>query len=61
MNSDREDELLCTPPEIRQVANLTIQNLFPEKSKNKYKGVYKKFQDWCSSKNIKLSFTENIL
>lgn len=61
MNSDSEDELLCTPPEIRQVANVTIQNLLPEKSKNKYNVVYKNFQDWCSSKNIKSSFTENVL
>ena len=61
MNLDSEDELLCTPPGIRQVANVTIQNLLPEKSKNKYNVVYKNFQDWCSSKNIKSSFTENVL
>ncbi|XP_045472763.1 uncharacterized protein LOC123679295 [Harmonia axyridis] len=60
MNSDSEVELLCTPPEIRQAANDTIQNLLPEKSQNKYKTVYKNFQDWCSNKNIK-SFTENVL
>lgn len=60
MNLDSEDELLCTPPEIREVANNAIQNLLPEKSKNKYKGVYKNFQDWCSNKNVN-SFTENVL
>lgn len=60
MNSDSEVELLCTSPEIRQAANDTIQNLLPEKSQNKYKTVYKNFQDWCSNKNIK-SFTENVL
>lgn len=60
MNSNSEDELLCTPPELREAANATLQNLLPEKSQNKYKGVYKNFQDWCSSKNVN-SFTENVL
>lgn len=60
MNSVNEDELLCTPPELRQVANDTIHNLLPEKSQNKYKSVYKNFMDWCSGKNVK-SFTENVL
>jgi hypothetical protein len=60
MNSDSEDELVCTPPELREVANATVKNLLPEKSQNKYKVVYKNFQDWCSSKNV-ISFTENVL
>lgn len=62
MNSEYSDsEIICTPPEIRQAANVTIQNLLPEKSQKKYQDVYNNFQDWCSSKKIRSSFTENVL
>lgn len=61
MRSDSDDdEMLCTPPELRQIASNTVQNLLPEKSQDKYKSVYKNFLDWCSGKNAN-SFTENVL
>lgn len=60
MNSDNENELLCTPPELKQIADTTIQNLLPEKSQEKYKTVYKDFIDWCDNKKVKC-FTENVL
>lgn len=44
INSDSEDELLYTHSKLTQVANVSIQNLLPEKSQNRYAGVYKNVQ-----------------
>jgi hypothetical protein len=45
-------DISCTPPEIREAANVAIQNLLPTKSR-KHKVVYEKFVQWCKDKNIK--------
>lgn len=63
MNSEEEIEIencLCTPPEVRDVAEATTQNLLPDKSRKKYKAVYKAFMDWQSLKKMN-SFSENVL
>lgn len=49
-----------TPPEIAQIAKNTIQNLLPQKSKEKYTAAYKNCIDWTVTKNIK-SFSENTM
>src|SRR5436190_10752416 len=49
-----------TPPEIAQIANDTIQNLLPQKSKALYTTAYNSFIDWTKIKNIK-SFSENTM
>jgi hypothetical protein len=36
-------DISCTPPEIREAANVAIQNLLPTKSRKRYEVVYEKF------------------
>lgn len=50
----------CTPPEIRQIAEKTINNLLPEKSYTMYQKRYKNFEKWCKEKEI-LHISENVL
>jgi hypothetical protein len=40
-NSDSENEIRCTPPEIREAAKLASLELLPEKSRKNYTIVYK--------------------
>lgn len=58
MHSD--EEIQCTPPEIREAANIAMGDLLPIKSKDKYKTAYGKFVTWARSKNIK-NYSENCL
>lgn len=54
------DEINCTPPELREVAEHTISELLPEKSKAAYDKEYQKFKCWCiENKASKIS--ENVL
>jgi hypothetical protein len=52
-------DISCTLPEIRETANVAIQNLLPTKSRKRYE-VMLKFVLWCKDKNIK-NYTENYL
>ncbi|KAJ8915694.1 hypothetical protein NQ315_000628, partial [Exocentrus adspersus] len=54
------EEIQCTPTEIREVANNTIGQLLPSKSKNFYEACYKQFMDWRQKNNVN-SFSENVL
>ncbi|KAL1514369.1 hypothetical protein ABEB36_003637 [Hypothenemus hampei] len=58
-NSD-EIEMLCTPPELREIAKTAVTKLLPSKSKSKYEKEYDKFSTWCESKNV-TRITENIV
>jgi hypothetical protein len=53
-------DISCTPPEIREAANVAIQNIMPTKSRKRYEVVFEKFLQWCKDKNIK-NYTENCL
>jgi integrase len=53
-------DISCTPPEIREAANVAIQNLLPRKSRKRYEVVYEKFVHWCKDKKIK-NYSENCL
>lgn len=55
--SDSTEEIVGTPPEIRQLAEHTTADLLPEKSKARYQVVYGKFMDW-RLKNSVQSFSE---
>lgn len=47
-NSDDigNDSILCTPPELRLLAQQTINNLLPDKSADRYLKDYDKFNSW---------------
>jgi hypothetical protein len=36
-------DISCTLPEIREAANVAIQNLLPRKTRKRYEVVYEKF------------------
>jgi hypothetical protein len=36
-------DISCTPPEIKEAANVAIQNLLSTKSRKRYEVVYEKF------------------
>lgn len=57
-SSDSED--LKTPAELKETAQTVIENLLPEKSRNKYNKTYEEFLHWKSEKNTP-SFSENVL
>lgn len=54
------EEMDCTPPELREIAKNMDDNLLPEKSKNLYMNAYKTFQTWCVGKKVKKT-SENVL
>ena len=43
MSNSNSQEILCTPPELRVLAENVAQDLLPSKSKKYYKAVYEKF------------------
>jgi hypothetical protein len=45
-------DISCTPPEIREAADVAIQNLLPTKSRKRNEVVYEKFN------NNKIWFTK---
>ena len=45
-DSESDEMLQGTPPEVGELARSVTQNLLPEKSREQYKLVYKKFKDW---------------
>ncbi|RZC41182.1 hypothetical protein BDFB_014614 [Asbolus verrucosus] len=58
MSSD--SEIHCTPSEITVKVKSASANLLPEKSRERYEVIYRKFMDW-RLKNKVQSFSENIL
>jgi Glu-tRNA(Gln) amidotransferase subunit E-like FAD-binding protein len=47
--------------DIEESAALALNSLLPEKSKEKYKKAYKKFENWCSEKRVKHGNEEVLL
>lgn len=56
--SDNESELL-TPEFIKNEASTVVDNLLPQKSRNKYLQAYDNFIKWRASKRVK-SFSESV-
>ncbi|KAB0795169.1 hypothetical protein PPYR_12008 [Photinus pyralis] len=54
------EEIQCTPPELRQIANNATDKLIPEKSKNQYEKSYNIFVNWTMEHQV-TSITENVL
>lgn len=61
-NSDNnsDNELMCTPPEVRAAAEANTLHLLPSKSKSRYEQSYNKFMNWRKANKVR-SFSENIL
>ena len=58
--SDFESEL-CTPPEIRESANIARGAVVPKKSKDRYVQAYNAFVEWQVANNVKNLFSESVL
>lgn len=59
-SSSSDNEIMCTPPDIRDKAKIATHNLLPTKSRERYEHVYRKFMDWKLEHHIK-SFSENVM
>ncbi|KAB0802145.1 hypothetical protein PPYR_04331 [Photinus pyralis] len=57
---EQHEIITCTPPELREIANSTVGNLLPQKSKLKYEKEYLKFDQWCKE-NKAQHISENVL
>lgn len=55
-----EENIICTPPEIRANAMGAINKLLPTKSKPLYEKEYNVFNSWCQQHCIQ-AVTENVL
>lgn len=55
-----EEFLQCTPPEIRALAENTMNNLLPAKSREIYEKNYAQFENWRKENKI-TTLSENIL
>lgn len=60
MDMDSENEMSCTPPDIREASKCISLNLLPEKSKKLYISAYDAFIQWRLSKKTEC-FSESIL
>jgi hypothetical protein len=49
-----------TPPQIKEIAKKTLENLLPDKSKSQYEKEFQKFEEWRRQNNIE-GISENIL
>lgn len=55
-----EDELPCTPPEMREIAVDAVNKLVPVKSQKLYERAYKIFLNWKLEHNV-TGITENVM
>ena len=60
MNTDDENEISLTPPNIKEAAEIASLNLLPEKSRKLYVTAYESFLDW-RKENKTNSFSEAVL
>ncbi|KAK5643350.1 hypothetical protein RI129_001143 [Pyrocoelia pectoralis] len=61
------ENISCTPPEVKELANKALNNLMPTKSTPKYEKEYENFVTWCDqrsvntiSENVVLAYFENM-
>jgi len=53
-------QIMCTPPDLQNIAENIKENLLPSKSKHRYEHVYENFIKWKNLNNV-LKISENIL
>jgi hypothetical protein len=55
-----ENDQNCTPPELREVAEGTLSNLLPTKSREVYEKEFANFEAWCRENKVQ-NISENVL
>ena len=55
-----DEDIKCTPPEVREAADKASYGLVPEKSKNRYLKAFMAYKGWCKSKAVKNLCSENV-
>jgi site-specific recombinase XerD len=55
-----ENDQNCTPPELREVAERTLSNLLPTKSREVYEKEFANFETWCRENKVQ-GISENVL
>lgn len=55
-----DEQINCTPPELRQIAEDNLKNLLPTKSQHIYEKEYGYFLNWCNKNNV-VNITENVM
>jgi hypothetical protein len=48
------------PPEVFEAARKATLNLLPQKSRQQYELVFKKFNEWCIRNKVEMNVTENV-
>lgn len=61
MSSNSDEDISCTPPEIRQKAGKAEESLLPEKSRKRYEETFKTFKNWCTEKKVQKIASETVL
>ena len=62
MNCDCElNKEICTPPELKSVANFAMESVLPKKSKGRYEISYNNFVKWQRKHSVENLFSENVL
>ena len=56
-----DDDINCTPPELREAAKKVTGNLLPEKSKSSYEKAYQAYVDWCAENKVQNITSENVI
>jgi hypothetical protein len=53
---------MCTPPELRNSANIAKEFVIPSKSRKRYELAYQQFKDWLLRKNVGSleAYSENV-
>ena len=54
-----EDMLICTPPELQEMASSAIANLLPNKSSVIYEKAYQNFLQWAQKHHVE-NYSENV-
>lgn len=54
------EELILTPPTVKEIANTVSSSLLPEKSRPLYEKTYGEFINWCNNKQIS-RYSEDVL
>jgi hypothetical protein len=55
-----DDNIDCTPPEIREKSVIASLDMLPKKSREKYERQHQLFLEWCTKNRI-TKYSENVL
>lgn len=60
-DSNSDTDLICTPPELRAVAEKAEEGLLPVKSRVRYEKAYKSFKIWCVENGVRNVGSETVI